>query len=41
MIPVEFDYVRAGSVDDAVSTLRERGEDAKVKKEQPAAAPAA
>ena len=30
MIPVEFDYVRAGSVDDAVSTLRERGEDAKV-----------
>ena len=30
MIPVEFDYVRAGSVDEAVSTLRERGEDAKV-----------
>jgi carbon-monoxide dehydrogenase medium subunit len=30
MIPAEFDYVRAGSVDEAVATLRERGEDAKV-----------
>jgi aerobic carbon-monoxide dehydrogenase medium subunit len=30
MIPAEFDYVRAGSVDEAVSTLAERGEDAKV-----------
>jgi carbon-monoxide dehydrogenase medium subunit len=30
MIPAEFDYVRAGSVDEAVATLRERGEEAKV-----------
>jgi aerobic carbon-monoxide dehydrogenase medium subunit len=30
MIPAEFDYVRAGSVDEAVSTLAERAEDAKV-----------
>jgi carbon-monoxide dehydrogenase medium subunit len=30
MIPAEFDYVRAGSVDEAVATLQERGEDAKV-----------
>ena len=30
MIPAEFDYVRAGSVDEAVSALREGGDDAKV-----------
>ena len=30
MIPAQFDYVRAGSVDEAVATLRERGDDAKV-----------
>lgn len=30
MIPAQFDYVRVGSVDEAVNTLRERGEDAKV-----------
>jgi aerobic carbon-monoxide dehydrogenase medium subunit len=30
MIPAEFDYVRAGTVDEAVTALRERGEDAKV-----------
>jgi aerobic carbon-monoxide dehydrogenase medium subunit len=30
MIPAEFDYVRVSSVDEAVSTLRDRGEDAKV-----------
>ena len=30
MIPAEFDYVRAGSVDEAVSALRESGDDAKV-----------
>ncbi len=30
MIPAEFEYVRAGSVDEAVSALRESGDDAKV-----------
>jgi carbon-monoxide dehydrogenase medium subunit len=30
MIPAQFDYVRAGSVDDAVSALAEHGDDAKV-----------
>jgi carbon-monoxide dehydrogenase medium subunit len=30
VIPAEFDYVRAGSVDEAVSALREHGDDAKV-----------
>ena len=30
MIPAEFDYVRPGSVDEALSALREGGEDAKV-----------
>ena len=30
MIPADFDYVRAGSVDEAVSALRESGDDAKV-----------
>ena len=30
MIPAEFDYVRAGSVDEAVTALRESGDDAKV-----------
>jgi carbon-monoxide dehydrogenase medium subunit len=30
MIPAAFDYVRAGSVDEAVRVLGERGEDAKV-----------
>ncbi len=30
MISAEFDYVRAGSVDEAVSALREHGDDAKV-----------
>jgi carbon-monoxide dehydrogenase medium subunit len=30
VIPAEFDYIRAGSVDEAVSALREHGEDAKV-----------
>lgn len=30
MIPAQFDYVRAGTVDEAVSTLGERGDDAKV-----------
>ena len=30
MIPAEFDYVQAGSVDEAVSALRESGDDAKV-----------
>ena len=30
MIPAQFDYVRAGSVDEAVAALRERGDDAKV-----------
>ncbi|HEX6074525.1 MAG TPA: xanthine dehydrogenase family protein subunit M [Micromonosporaceae bacterium] len=30
MIPVEFDYVRPSSVDDAVAALRDAGEDAKV-----------
>jgi carbon-monoxide dehydrogenase medium subunit len=30
VIPAEFDYVRAGSVDEAVSALRESGDDAKV-----------
>lgn len=30
MIPAEFDYVRAGSVDEAVAALAEHGDDAKV-----------
>lgn len=30
MIPAEFDYVRAGSVEEAVSALAEHGDDAKV-----------
>jgi carbon-monoxide dehydrogenase medium subunit len=30
MIPAQFDYVRAGSVDEAVSALAERGDEAKV-----------
>jgi carbon-monoxide dehydrogenase medium subunit len=30
MIPAQFDYVRAGSVDEAVAALAEHGEDAKV-----------
>ena len=30
MIPPEFDYVRVGSVDEALSALRDGGEDAKV-----------
>lgn len=30
MIPAEFDYVRAGSVDEAVASLVEHGDDAKV-----------
>ena len=30
MIPAQFDYVRAGSVDEAVSALRQHGDDAKV-----------
>ena len=30
MIPAEFDYVRAGSVEEAVALLVEHGEDAKV-----------
>jgi carbon-monoxide dehydrogenase medium subunit len=30
MIPAQFDYVRAGSVDEAVGALREHGDDAKV-----------
>ena len=30
MIPAQFDYVRAGSVDEAVAALAERGDDAKV-----------
>ena len=30
MIPAEFDYVRAGSVDEAVAAFRESGDDAKV-----------
>ena len=30
MIPAEFDYVRPGSVDEALAALREGGEDAKV-----------
>ena len=30
MIPAEFDYVRAASVDEAVGALREHGDDAKV-----------
>lgn len=30
MIPAQFDYVRAGSLEEALATLRERGEDAKV-----------
>ena len=30
MIPAEFDYVRPGSVDEALSALREGGEDAKL-----------
>ncbi len=30
VIPAEFDYIRAGSVDEAVSALREHGDDAKV-----------
>src|SRR3954451_13482582 len=30
MIPAQFDYVRAGSVDEAVSALAEHGDDAKV-----------
>jgi carbon-monoxide dehydrogenase medium subunit len=30
MIPAEFDYVRAGSVDEAVASLGEHGDDAKV-----------
>jgi len=30
MIPAEFDYVRAASVDDALDALREHGDDAKV-----------
>jgi carbon-monoxide dehydrogenase medium subunit len=30
MIPAQFDYVRPGSVDEAVSALAERGDDAKV-----------
>ena len=30
MIPAQFDYVRAGSVDEAVAALAEHGDDAKV-----------
>ena len=30
MIPAEFDYVRPGSVDEAVSALADGGEDAKL-----------
>ncbi len=30
MIPAEFDYVRPGSVDEALAALREGGEDAKI-----------
>ena len=30
MIPAQFDYVRPASVDEAVSALAERGDDAKV-----------
>ena len=30
MIPAEFDYVRPGSVDEAVAALREHGDDAKI-----------
>jgi len=30
MIPAQFDYVRAGSIDEAVTALGERGDDAKV-----------
>ena len=30
MIPAQFDYVRAGSLDEALAALREHGEDAKV-----------
>ena len=30
MIPAQFDYVRAGSVDEAVAALGEHGDDAKV-----------
>ena len=30
MIPAAFDYVRAGSVDEAVAALAEHGDDAKV-----------
>ena len=30
MIPAQFDYLRAGSVDEAVAALREHGDDAKV-----------
>jgi aerobic carbon-monoxide dehydrogenase medium subunit len=30
MIPAEFDYVRAGSVDEALGALRDHGDDAKV-----------
>ena len=30
MIPAQFDYLRAGSVDEAVAALTERGDDAKV-----------
>jgi carbon-monoxide dehydrogenase medium subunit len=30
VIPPEFDYVRAGSADEAVAALAEHGEDAKV-----------
>ena len=30
MIPAEFDYVRPGSLDEALTALRDGGEDAKI-----------
>ena len=35
MIPAPFEYVRAGSVDEAITALTEHGDDAKLRGEAP------